>query len=322
MIYDCFTFFNELDLLEIRLNVLNEVVDKFVLIEATKTHSNYDKPLYFKQNKERFKKFEHKIIHVVVDEYPEFETAWTNENHQRNRIAKSLKDCQDDDTIIISDLDEIPNPDKILEYKDTQGIKAFKQNFFYCYLNNLSNEYWIYSKMLSYKDFKNILDDYSEYSESLMEKINQGTTATKIRQYLGDKNIIIENGGWHFSYLADLEKISYKMKSFAHQKFNSKEYTDIENIERRIKEGKDLFNRKGYKFQKIKITEKDFPQYIVDNQEKFKKYILPGAKYTINEYIQIKGKKQQKKKLLSDFICNFLPLKSWKRIIKNKLEEK
>ncbi|MFZ2310324.1 MAG: N-acetylglucosaminyltransferase, partial [Patescibacteria group bacterium] len=144
MIYDCFTFFNELDLLEIRLNILDGVVDKFVLVEATKTFSNIDKPLYFNENKERFKKFEDKIIHIIVDDYPVFETAWTYDWHQRNCIARGLVNCKLDDVILVSDLDEIPDPSKIIEYKDYPGVKVFKQRMFYYFLNNLDRKrpYW------------------------------------------------------------------------------------------------------------------------------------------------------------------------------------
>src|SRR3954464_1583382 len=99
MIYDCFTFFNELDLLEIRLNELDPVVDKFVLVEATKTHQGKDKPLYFLENKARYEKFLAKIIHVVVNEYPDYEgkSAWLLEHHQRNMIIEGLKECKSGD---------------------------------------------------------------------------------------------------------------------------------------------------------------------------------------------------------------------------------
>ena len=96
MIYDCFTFFNELDLLEIRLNVLNGCVDKFVLVEMGKTHTGKDKPLVFEQNKERFSIFKDKIIHIIVDDYPELEKSesdgygnkWLLENYQRDAIMR------------------------------------------------------------------------------------------------------------------------------------------------------------------------------------------------------------------------------------------
>src|SRR5690349_24880068 len=118
MTYDCFTFFNELDLLEIRLNVLNPVVDKFVLVESTRTFQNKPKPLYFQQNATRFSAFKDKIIHIVVDQFPDFgdwteANSWTLEHHQRNSINRGLTRCTRDDVVIISDLDEIPRPETI-----------------------------------------------------------------------------------------------------------------------------------------------------------------------------------------------------------------
>ena len=92
MIYDCFSFFNELDLLEIRLNVLKDVVDKFVLVEAGETHTGKPKPLYFKENEARFAAFRDRIIYVAIERFPEVcTTSWARENWQRNAIAEGLK---------------------------------------------------------------------------------------------------------------------------------------------------------------------------------------------------------------------------------------
>src|SRR5690349_20249777 len=137
MTYDCFTFFNELDLLEIRLNVLNPIVDKFVLVESTRTHQNKPKPLYYQQNAARFSAFKDKIIHVIVDDFPDFGEwkeahSWILERHQRNCISRGLSQCKKGDVIIISDLDEIPDPEKVREFRDTKGLKVFQQrNLFY-----------------------------------------------------------------------------------------------------------------------------------------------------------------------------------------------
>ena len=112
MIHDCFLFFNELDLLEIRLNVLNKYVDKFVIIEATRTHSGLEKPLYYLQNKNRYKLFWDKIIHIVVDTFPsKFNTRWELENYHRNGATEYIQQCSDDDIILLCDVDEIINPE-------------------------------------------------------------------------------------------------------------------------------------------------------------------------------------------------------------------
>ena len=137
MVYDCFQFFNELDILKIRLNVLAPVVDRFVISEATETFSGIKKPLYYEENKELFAAFQDRIIHVVVDDTPQGDTHY-RDTFQKNAVTRGLKDCTDDDIVIFSDLDEIPNPDKIREIlQDFQAdrIYHFAQRLFYCYLN-------------------------------------------------------------------------------------------------------------------------------------------------------------------------------------------
>lgn len=108
MIYDCFTFFNELELLELRLHELAGVVDKFVLVEATQTHTNRPKPLHYQENRARFGAFHGQIIHVVVEDLPVSADPWVPENFQRNCIARGLTACRPDDFVLVSDLDEIP----------------------------------------------------------------------------------------------------------------------------------------------------------------------------------------------------------------------
>lgn len=135
MIYDCFSFYNELDLLEIRLNTLDSVVDKFVLVEATKTHNGQEKPLYYQENVKRFAPFHGKIIHIIVDSFPEIESAWTLENYQRNQIIRGLQGARDDDIVLLSDLDEIPNPELVNKYSLKPGRYVFRQ-ITYCYYLN------------------------------------------------------------------------------------------------------------------------------------------------------------------------------------------
>ena len=111
MTYDCFPFFNELDLLEIRLNVLKDVVDRFVLVEAGETHTGKTKPFCFAANRDRFAAFADRIVYRRIEKFPAGHGAWWNENYQRNEISKVLSEIgvRDEDDILISDLDEIPN---------------------------------------------------------------------------------------------------------------------------------------------------------------------------------------------------------------------
>src|SRR6266446_2702387 len=137
MIYDCFTFFNELELLEIRLNELDNVVDKFVLVEGTVTFTNQPKELFFKDNSHLFKKFLPKIIHIIVNDSPNvFANPWLIEEYQFNSILKGLTKAKKNDTILLSCVDEIPNADVILRYKNKPADhKILLQKRSYYYLN-------------------------------------------------------------------------------------------------------------------------------------------------------------------------------------------
>lgn len=295
-IYDCFTFYNELDLLELRLNILNDKVDFFVLVEASKTHSGEDKDLIFEANKKRFDKFLDKIVHIKIDDMPKLMNGnrWALENFQRNAIMRGLSDCKYDDIVIISDLDEIPNLENINQVinilslnsnkKDvfyhlyehfkrfilllrskllfrivdhfkfnSSRLVVFKQNIYYYYLNGFINNKWLGSRIVFYKD----LITYFKSSPQIVRN--------------SVSNNIISNGGWHFSYLFTPEEISIKIHSFAHSEYDKSNYTDISLIKERIIKGEDLFGRKD----NITYVEIDntFPDYLIKNLEKYKKYI-------------------------------------------------
>jgi beta-1,4-mannosyl-glycoprotein beta-1,4-N-acetylglucosaminyltransferase len=285
MLYDTFTFFNELDLLEIRLNELNEIVDKFVLVEATLTHQGKLKPLYFKESRKRFRQFENKIIHIIVDQYPDnpANDSWIYENHQRNMIAEGLKNCQPDDNIIISDIDEIPRAEKIKNCISAEGIKIFKQRMFYYFINcinatrlKLSKEkyFWTGSVMMKYKemtspqDCRNLAMEYLRLSMTSLPHRLFYTFYYYIKSFRSSpKIILIDNGGWHFSFLGGAEQIVKKIESFSHTEYNNELFKDSLKIEELINSGKDIFNR-GFQYKFIKIDE-TFPEYIQLNKNKY-----------------------------------------------------
>lgn len=278
MVYDCFQFFNELDMLKIRLNVMSPVVDKFVISEATETFSGLKKPLYYEENKEMFAEFADKIIHVVVDDTPEGYTH-DRDTFQKNAVTRGLKDCTDDDIIIFSDLDEIPNPDKVREILNNfqqDKIYHFAQRLFYCYLNmeevsgkllsyagefeGVDRKKWIGSKMISYK---------------LMKELNLqcGELRFPERKEIG---IRVDDGGWHFGYMGghgekDVRKrVSQKVVSAAHYEYNSKHV--LSNVENQIKDGKDIFGRDA-EFIKVEIDD-SYPEYIRTHQDELDYLIL------------------------------------------------
>jgi beta-1,4-mannosyl-glycoprotein beta-1,4-N-acetylglucosaminyltransferase len=305
-VYDCFIFFNELDLLEIRLNILNAVVDRFVIVEADKTHSNKAKPFYFEQNKERYAPFLEKIIYIKIDSYPALESTWEFENYQRNMITEGIKNCDPDDIIIISDLDEIPNPKIIKDYKGG-GLYKAEQFLFYYFLNYkaIINR-WYGSKILTYKDIlNNCTENYTyEYNETLIESLNRGCTPTKIRMV---ENVpMIKNGGWHFSYLGGLDAIRYKIASFSHQEYNSDEYTNDNILNYCVKKGYALFSQ-GTRFIPIKIDSR-FPEYIIQNQDTYRHLIYKEIPLLHNFFIITKT-------YLHHFIWR-LPFEALKKFLK------
>ncbi len=282
MIYDCFQFFNELDILKIRLNVLSPVVDRFVISEATETFSGLKKPLYYEENKALFAEFQDKIIHVVVEDTPEGGTH-ERDTFQKNAVTRGLADCTDEDIIIFSDLDEIPNPDKIQEIlRDFQEDKIyhFAQRLFYCYLNmeevsgsllsyagefdGVARKKWIGTKMLSYKLLRE-------------QNLLLGELRFPERKEIG---VRVEDGGWHFGYMGghgqkDIKKrVQEKVVSAAHQEYNSRHV--LLNVTDRIKDGKDLFGRNA-QFVRCEIDE-SFPQYIREHQKELDFLIMHEEK--------------------------------------------
>lgn len=150
-VYDCFTFYNEFELLELRLKSLWDVVDRFVIVEADKKHTNEPKPYYFWERQDEFKEFFPKIRHLPVEMTVDFKGVgdWSIENAQRDAIAYGLSDAAPDDLIMISDLDEIPAPDVVKKIRDGQLVDVLEktplvmaQKFFYYYFDWVSNNTW------------------------------------------------------------------------------------------------------------------------------------------------------------------------------------
>lgn len=252
MIYDCFPFFNELELLEIRLNELDHVVDKVVLVECTKTHQNKDKPLYFNENKHLFSNFEHKIIHIIVDDLP-VSDPWPIENYQRNQIAIGLKDCAPEDMIIISDADELVSPATITHYRDNlekQHLYQPVQDLYYYYFNCFVGSNWCRAKLLTY-------DLFNKFSDATTVRLADG--------------INLFNGGWHFGYLGGVDRVVQKLESFAHTEFNTPEYKDRKMLEEFIDAGRGIIYSQPY-FNFVELDAR-FPTYILNNTEKFKHLI-------------------------------------------------
>jgi beta-1,4-mannosyl-glycoprotein beta-1,4-N-acetylglucosaminyltransferase len=266
-IYDCFTYLNEDLILDLRFNILNEHVDYFVIIESHKTHSGEIKKKNFNINK--FLKFKKKIIYFFITEMPSSKNRWILENFQRNYINIILKktNIKSSDYVIISDADEIPNLENIKKIKlDEKNIYAFEQSTFYYKINLLNSKDtpWYGSRLVAYKKLKHLTPQFIR--------------SRKCKQYSfwrfdKPRNVkIIKTGGWHFSYLNNVKKIQYKLKSFAHSEFSSEKFFNAKIINNKINNLKDLFNDNIF-LEKIKISNK-FPKYILKNKKKLNKWIV------------------------------------------------
>lgn len=280
-IYDIFTFFNELDMLEIRLAILDAYVDYFVLVEATETFSGNKKPLYYEEHKARFKKWEHKIIHYVTTDTPkdaldlrdritkknltplEKETLqhtltsdniapgavhWLKEFYQKESIKKALTNLRDDDICFVSDVDEIWNPAVLIDYtKD--DIFRLRQTVYSYYLNNRSNEPWAGTLVTKYKNIRTAC-------------LNHLRTPRKTPY------TYLKNGGWHFTNMGGADQIRKKLESYGHQEYNNPIIKS--GIEDKIRTNKDFIGR-NFTFKK---DERDLPKYLLTNKEKYKTYFL------------------------------------------------
>lgn len=262
-VYDAFLFFNELDLLEIRLNELDPVVDVFVIVESTKTFSFKDKPLYYDMNKDRFSKFSHKIKHVVVSDTPNIppDPAKGHNRHkiehfQRSCIDRGVVDCDPDDLIIMSDVDEIFRPENVAQAIDIlsrQKLCSFVQRFFYYYLNGLCVQNGAPAPWNGpVACFKR------DYFDAQLLRNDRGTKEKEK----------IHNAGWHFSYLGGAEKIIEKIEAYAHAEWDNGRIKDKGALERKISSGVDIFERPNRPNQRYISIDASFPKYVQDNVEK------------------------------------------------------
>jgi beta-1,4-mannosyl-glycoprotein beta-1,4-N-acetylglucosaminyltransferase len=287
-------FFDEEMLLDIRLNTLNKFVDKFIIVESLYTHSGKEKKLVFDIKK--YSKFKNKINYIVVKDTPqgieqitkddsdiditnkEIMNALRRENFQRNEISKGLKNFDDNDWIIISDLDEIPKLDNINFRSIKEKIIFFKQRVFYYKLNlELKTLRWIGSKACKKKNLKS-----PQWLRNIKDKIYPKWRIDIIFSKKRYNNIFfVENGGWHFSFVKKPEDIEKKLKSYLHHREYDLDPLGIENIKTLINSKAVIYDHRvdqtEYKFgggQKLeKIDIKFLPEYILNQKEKYSEWL-------------------------------------------------
>ena len=270
-IYDCFPFYNELDLLELRLTELYDYVDHFVLVEGNTTFTDLPKPFYFDNNKDRFAPFLDKIIHIKVEDMPHSSDAWVNDVFQRNAINRGIVDADENDIIIISDLDEIVRPETVNEIRnDTTnqvwGLRMPLFNFKFNYMLTTADKYSVWA-MAGRKSVMVPADEFRQQRFQL-QSFPYNYNENGIR--------IMEHAGWQFTYLGDTDFARNKIKSFAHTETNKPEIIDLLDVDRSIANGDGIYHHPDYKFSPVKL-DAYFPKTIQNNAELYSSRILGGA---------------------------------------------
>lgn len=245
-VYDCFPFFNELDILEIRLAELDPLVDYFVIVEATRTFTGRPKPLYYADNQRRYEPYAHKILHVVVDDLPlDAPSHWIREAHQRDAIMRGLAEARPDDRILISDCDEIPKPKMLRRALGFRGLShrivAFWcDNYFYrLNLRNDAHDHRLGPRLLtmgtltspsSMASPNSIREMPFRFSKRRYLKPISGLVAcfrVSRRLHALIWPTIIWHGAWHFTFMGDVSAVNLKFSSFSHVD-DYKELTEAE----------------------------------------------------------------------------------------------
>lgn len=294
MVYDCIPFFNELDILNLRLHILDPYVDKFIIEEATVTFSGEAKELCFEKNKEMFQEFLPKIEYIVVDNSPVDTTTHLRDKFQKNALKKGLVNAGDDDMIILSDVDEIPNPKVIQELKehfDPNKVYHLAQRMFYCFINmeevsgnllSITGEFpgverkmWLGTKIFAKRSIP---------QDGIIQLREASVTAPNA--------VRVSNGGWHFGYMGSLheanvsKRIGEKVVAAAHQEYNKQDI--LAEAKYRLMLGEDMFGRNA-RFERVEVDE-SYPEYLLQHREDYEYLIMPSISEAQKTWIRISMK--------------------------------
>ncbi len=280
MVYDCIPFFNELDILKLRMQIMAPYVDFFVIEEASVTFSGEAKSMIFAENRQLFAEFEDKIRYVAVEDSPmEGVTTHERDKYQKNQLIRAMGDCRPEDIIIFSDVDEIPKPETlvyVIEHFEAGKIYHLAQRMFYCFLNmeevsgnllsitgefpNVEKRQWLGTKICSFADIP----------EAGIVFLREVPPTDK-------RSVRVPEGGWHFGYMGGdgerdvAKRIGEKVQAAAHSEYNSKRYLN-EAVDRLLC-GEDIFDRDA-KFVRVQIDE-SFPAYLRTHREEYDFLIAP-----------------------------------------------
>lgn len=291
MVIDCIPFFNELDILKLRLHILDPLVDRFVIEEATHTFSGLPKELCFEKNREMFEEFLPKITYLVVDNSPKEISTHERDKFQKNALAKALTDASDEDVLILSDVDEIPNPavlHELVKRFDPDKIYHLAQRNFYCYLNmeevsgnllSITGEFpgverrmWLGTKVFAKKNIpESGIIDLREISPE------------------DPRSVRVADGGWHFGYMGSChetdvsKRVGTKVVAAAHQEYNTEDV--LAEVKDRLILGEDIFGRNAV-FQWA-VVDESYPQYLLEHKSEYDYLIMPPISKGKKAFVKI-----------------------------------
>ena len=291
MVIDCIPFFNELDILKLRLHILDPLVDRFVIEEATHTFSGLPKDLCFEKFREMFEEFLPKITYLVVDNSPKEISTHERDKFQKNALAKALTDASDEDVLSLSDVDEIPNPavlQELVKRFDPDKIYHLAQRNFYCYLNmeeisgnllSITGEFpgverrmWLGTKVFAKKNIpESGIIDLREISPE------------------DPRSVRVADGGWHFGYMGSCHetdvsrRVGTKVVAAAHQEYNTEDV--LAEVKDRLILGEDIFGRNAV-FQWA-VVDESYPQYLLEHKSEYDYLIMPPISRGKKAFVKI-----------------------------------
>jgi hypothetical protein len=282
-VYDVFSFYNEFDVLEIRLEEMWNTVDYFVLLESNTTYVGNPKPYLFDENKERYSKYLSKIRHIKLDVpyeeqfgvFPrEIDHTWVREKYQRWASKQGLQDIAADDLVIVSDCDEIPRAEMI------EMIKSDENNY---------DRYLLYIPQLQYKINYMKIEHPSRHGVIMATRGRAFTNPQQEREYSffwnpkPENTVIVDHGGWHFTYFGDNDHCVNKIKNFAHTEHNKPEIVDEFDIDWMIRNkygSEGIDNRERFEYV---VVDDYFPRCIYENTDRWKDMIISNAVFRVTD---------------------------------------
>ena len=263
-------FFNELDILELRLEITSDKLDKLIIVESDATFTNVDKGYILEENWSRFKAWHKKLDYVKLTS-PRYDNPWHNEHWTRNQLASHWHQLNDNDIVLLNDCDEVVRPEiyDFLRYSEFQSYGLIHPTFYFKLNYVATNSHFhVWSRAYKYGFAKH-------HSPQYLRSLNLSNS---------DTHLNIPHAGWHWSYIGDNETVRSKIRSFSHQELNTKSVVDNVDVEATIAEHKDLYGRTGLHWSTVSIDDY-FPALL--KQDKYIDWIVDGASDSLRRYYPV-----------------------------------